>query len=219
MGSSSPRPAPTVTGKAGSGRRKAKVKIPPGVDSGTHLVMAGEGNGGGHGGPPGIYTSSSRCGPMSSFSGRVTTCASPRPSPSSGGPGDSPRRSHPQRHPRARHSAGHATRGDDPAERGKGCPPKGPAGATCLVEVRVVIPRDLNARQTALLLQLARRTRRSTHHTGGQAPGRRPLAQALEQRQELEYSEINRDAGLPCISGDLLTWWRSQVWLIQETVS
>jgi molecular chaperone DnaJ len=34
-------------------KKKIKVKIPPGVDSGTHLVMAGEGNAGGHGGPSG----------------------------------------------------------------------------------------------------------------------------------------------------------------------
>ena len=34
-------------------KKKLKVKIPPGMDSGTHLVMAGEGNGGAYGGPPG----------------------------------------------------------------------------------------------------------------------------------------------------------------------
>jgi molecular chaperone DnaJ len=34
-------------------KKKLKVKIPPGMDSGTHLVMPGEGNGGVHGGPPG----------------------------------------------------------------------------------------------------------------------------------------------------------------------
>lgn len=34
-------------------KKKIKVKIPPGMDSGTHLVMAGEGNGGAYGGPPG----------------------------------------------------------------------------------------------------------------------------------------------------------------------
>ncbi len=34
-------------------KKKIKVKIPPGMDSGTHLVMAGEGNGGLYGGPPG----------------------------------------------------------------------------------------------------------------------------------------------------------------------
>jgi molecular chaperone DnaJ len=34
-------------------KKKIKVKIPPGVDGGTHLIMAGEGNGGAYGGPPG----------------------------------------------------------------------------------------------------------------------------------------------------------------------
>lgn len=34
-------------------KKKLKVKIPPGMDSGTHLVMTGEGNEGVYGGPPG----------------------------------------------------------------------------------------------------------------------------------------------------------------------
>jgi molecular chaperone DnaJ len=34
-------------------KKKIKVKIPPGVDGGTHLIMSGEGNGGAYGGPPG----------------------------------------------------------------------------------------------------------------------------------------------------------------------
>ena len=34
-------------------KKKLRVKIPPGVDSGTHLVMAGEGNAGRFGGPAG----------------------------------------------------------------------------------------------------------------------------------------------------------------------
>jgi molecular chaperone DnaJ len=34
-------------------KKKLKVRIPPGVEAGTHLVMAGEGNGGLYGGPPG----------------------------------------------------------------------------------------------------------------------------------------------------------------------
>jgi molecular chaperone DnaJ len=34
-------------------KKKIKVKVPPGMDSGTHLVMPGEGNGGAYGGPPG----------------------------------------------------------------------------------------------------------------------------------------------------------------------
>jgi molecular chaperone DnaJ len=34
-------------------KKKLKVKIPPGMDTGTHLVMSGEGNDGVYGGPPG----------------------------------------------------------------------------------------------------------------------------------------------------------------------
>ena len=34
-------------------KKKIKVKVPPGMDSGTHLVMPGEGNDGAFGGPPG----------------------------------------------------------------------------------------------------------------------------------------------------------------------
>ncbi|MEJ5329853.1 MAG: molecular chaperone DnaJ [Desulfobaccales bacterium] len=34
-------------------KKKLRVKIPPGMDSGTHLIMAGEGNEGRFGGPPG----------------------------------------------------------------------------------------------------------------------------------------------------------------------
>jgi molecular chaperone DnaJ len=34
-------------------KKRLKVKIPPGMDSGTHLIMAGEGNEGLYGGPPG----------------------------------------------------------------------------------------------------------------------------------------------------------------------
>ncbi len=34
-------------------KKKIKVKVPPGMDSGTHLIMPGEGNDGAYGGPPG----------------------------------------------------------------------------------------------------------------------------------------------------------------------
>ncbi|MBI4794860.1 MAG: molecular chaperone DnaJ [Deltaproteobacteria bacterium] len=47
-------PCPTCRGEGRvREKKKLKVKIPPGMDSGTHLVMAGEGNGGLFGGPPG----------------------------------------------------------------------------------------------------------------------------------------------------------------------
>ncbi len=47
-------PCPACRGEGRSReKKKIKVKIPPGMDSGTHLVMAGEGNEGLYGGPPG----------------------------------------------------------------------------------------------------------------------------------------------------------------------
>jgi molecular chaperone DnaJ len=47
-------PCPTCQGEGQvRDKKKLKVKIPPGMDSGTHLIMAGEGNDGRFGGPPG----------------------------------------------------------------------------------------------------------------------------------------------------------------------
>ncbi len=47
-------PCPTCQGEGQlREKKKLKVKIPPGMDSGTHLVMPGEGNAGLYGGPPG----------------------------------------------------------------------------------------------------------------------------------------------------------------------
>jgi len=47
-------PCPTCRGEGRvREKKKLKVKIPPGMDSGTHLVMTGEGNEGRFGGPPG----------------------------------------------------------------------------------------------------------------------------------------------------------------------
>jgi molecular chaperone DnaJ len=49
---SEPCPACQGEGQARD-KKKLKVKIPPGMESGTHLIMAGEGNEGRFGGPPG----------------------------------------------------------------------------------------------------------------------------------------------------------------------
>jgi molecular chaperone DnaJ len=47
-------PCPTCRGEGlVREKKKLKVRIPPGMDSGTHLIMAGEGNEGRFGGPPG----------------------------------------------------------------------------------------------------------------------------------------------------------------------
>jgi molecular chaperone DnaJ len=47
-------PCPTCHGEGQvRDKKKLKVRIPPGMESGTHLIMAGEGNEGRFGGPPG----------------------------------------------------------------------------------------------------------------------------------------------------------------------
>jgi molecular chaperone DnaJ len=138
-------------------KKKLKVKIPPGMDSGTHLVMPGEGNGGMHGGPPGDLYIVMNVRPHDFF----------------------------QREGYDLHlqvpisfvQAALGTRftiptlkathelvippGTQPGEvirlKGEGVPyPKGQRRGDLLVTVRVVIPRDLNARQQHLLKELAK---------------------------------------------------------------
>jgi molecular chaperone DnaJ len=137
-------------------KKKIKVKIPPGVDSGTHLVMAGEGNAGRFGGPPGDLYIILQVKPHELF-----------------------RREGYDLHLQAPVSfvqAALGTRlsiptlkdtkeivippGTQPGEvirlRGEGVPyPKGSRHGDLLVEVKVVIPRDLTPRQTELLEELA----------------------------------------------------------------
>jgi molecular chaperone DnaJ len=138
-------------------KKKLNVKIPPGMDSGTHLVMPGEGNGGVHGGPPGDLYIVMHVKPHEFF----------------------------QREGNDLHltvpvsfvQAALGTRltiptlqsshelvippGTQPGEvirlKGEGVPyPKGQRKGDLLVEVRVVIPRKLNARQQHLLDELAK---------------------------------------------------------------
>lgn len=138
-------------------KKKLKVKIPPGVDSGTHLVMAGEGNAGRFGGPPGDLYIILQVRPHELF-----------------------RREGYDLHldvPISFVQAALGTRisiptlkdtkeivippGTQPGEvirlRGEGVPyPKGGRQGDLLVTVRVVIPRDLTPRQTELLQELAK---------------------------------------------------------------
>ena len=138
-------------------KKKLRVKIPPGVDSGTHLVMAGEGNAGRFGGPPGDLYIILTVRPHKLF-----------------------RREGYDLHlevPISFVQAALGTRltvptlkgtkeivippGTQPGEvirlRNEGVPyPKGGRQGDLLVEVKVVIPRDLTERQTELLKELAK---------------------------------------------------------------
>jgi|UniRef100_A0A7C5AK18 molecular chaperone DnaJ len=138
-------------------KKKLKVKIPPGVDNGTHLVMAGEGNAGRFGGPPGDLYIILHVRPHELF-----------------------RREGYDLHlevPISFVQAALGTRltiptlkgskeivippGTQPGEvirlRGEGVPyPKGQRQGDLLVQVKVVIPRQLTPRQTELLQELAR---------------------------------------------------------------
>ncbi len=82
-------------------KKKIKVKIPPGMDSGTHLVMPGEGNGGAYGGPPGdLYIVLDGPAPRAFPAGRATTCTCRCPFPLSRRPWAPASPSPPSRPPR-----------------------------------------------------------------------------------------------------------------------
>jgi molecular chaperone DnaJ len=138
-------------------KKKLKVKIPPGVDSGTHLVMAGEGNAGRFGGPAGDLYIILQVRPHKLFhrEGYDLHLAAPI----------------------SFAQAALGTRltvptlkgtkeivippGTQPGEvirlRGEGVPyPKGARQGDLLVEVKVTIPRQLSPRQTELLKELAK---------------------------------------------------------------
>ncbi|OGP70548.1 MAG: molecular chaperone DnaJ [Deltaproteobacteria bacterium RBG_13_58_19] len=153
---SDPCPACHGEGQARE-KKKLKVKIPPGVDSGTHLIMAGEGNEGRFGGPPGdLYIILQvrphelfrregydlRLGVPISFvqAALGTRLTIPTLTGSHGmviPPGTQP--------------------GEIIRLKGEGVPyPKGARRGDLLVEVKVHIPRSLNPRQQELLQELAR---------------------------------------------------------------
>ena len=137
-------------------KKKLRVKIPPGVDSGTPLVMAGEGNAGRFGGPAGDLYIILQVRPHKLFrrEGHDLHLAAPI----------------------SLAQAALGTRltvptlkgtkeivippGTQPGEvirlRGEGVPyPKGARQGDLLVEVKVTIPRSLTPRQTELLKELA----------------------------------------------------------------
>ncbi|MBU4232094.1 MAG: molecular chaperone DnaJ [Desulfobacterales bacterium] len=153
--------AEVCSGCNGEGRirekKKLKVKIPPGMDSGTHLVMPGEGNGGAHGGPPGDLYIVMNVRPHDFFQREGYDLHLQVPI------------SFVQAALGTRFTiptlkASHELvipPGTQPGEvirlKGEGVPyPKGQRRGDLLVEVRVVIPRDLNARQQHLLNELAK---------------------------------------------------------------
>jgi molecular chaperone DnaJ len=138
-------------------KKKIKVKIPPGMDSGTHLIMSGEGNQGAYGGPPGDLYIVLHVRPHEFF-----------------------RRDGYDLHlqvPVSFVQAAMGTRltiptlkdthelvippGAQPGEvirlKGEGVPyPKGSRRGDLLVEVKVLIPRTLSAKQRHLLEELAK---------------------------------------------------------------
>jgi molecular chaperone DnaJ len=151
-------PCPTCNGEGRiRERKKLKVKIPSGMDSGTHLVMPGEGNGGLHGGPSGdlyivIHVRPHDFFQREGYDLHMTV-------------------------PISFVQAALGTRftiptlensqelvippGTQPGEvirlKGQGVPyPKGQRRGDLLVEVKVHIPRNLNARQQHLLRELAK---------------------------------------------------------------
>jgi len=146
-------PCPTCRGEGRvREKKKLKVRIPPGMDSGTHLVMAREGNDGLFGGPPGDLYIILQVRPHDLF-----------------------RREGNDLHLRVPVSFAQAalgTRvtiplltgsreivippGTQPGEtirlKGEGVPyPKGPRRGDLLVQVQVSIPRNLTPRQQELL--------------------------------------------------------------------
>jgi molecular chaperone DnaJ len=138
-------------------KKKLKVKIPPGMDSGTHLVMPGEGNSGLHGGPPGDLYIVINVRPHEFFQREGYDLH--------------------LKVPVSFVQAALGTRftiptlqgthelvvppGTQPGEvirlKGEGIPyPKGQRRGDLLVEVKVIIPRTLNSRQQHLMEELAK---------------------------------------------------------------
>jgi molecular chaperone DnaJ len=138
-------------------KKKLKVKIPPGMDSGTHLVMPGEGNGGLHGGPPGDLYIVMNVRPHEFFQREGYDLH--------------------LKVPVSFVQAALGTRfiiptlqgthelvippGTQPGEvirlKGEGVPyPKGQRRGDLLLEVKVIIPRTLNSRQQHLMEELAK---------------------------------------------------------------
>jgi molecular chaperone DnaJ len=138
-------------------KKKIKVKIPPGMDSGTHLIMAGEGNEGRFGGPPGDLYIILQVKPHEMFKRdgfdlrlevpisfvqaalgtRFTIATLIGSQELTIPPGTQP--------------------GETIRLKGEGVPyPKGPRRGDLLVQVKVTIPTHLTPRQQDLLKELAK---------------------------------------------------------------
>jgi molecular chaperone DnaJ len=126
-------------------KKKIKVKIPPGMDSGTHLVMSGEGNDGVYGGPPGDLYIVLHVRPhevpvslvQSTLGTRLTIPTLKGTHDLVIPPGTQP--------------------GEVIRLKGEGVPyPKGGRRGDLLVEVKVLIPRTLSTRQRHLLEELGK---------------------------------------------------------------
>jgi molecular chaperone DnaJ len=153
-------------------KKKIKVRVPPGMDGGTHLVMPGEGNEGSFGGPPGDLYIVLAVRPHEVF-----------------------RREGYDLHldvPISFVQAALGTRltiptlkenrelaippGTQPGEvirlRGEGVPyPKGSRRGDLLVEMRVIVPRTLTPRQQHLLDELAKEEGEAAPAAQAQAQG------------------------------------------------
>jgi molecular chaperone DnaJ len=146
-------PCPDCRGEGrGRDKKRLKVRVPPGMDSGTHLVMAGEGNEGFFGGRPGDLYIILQVKPHELFhrdgydlhlqmpvsfaraalGTRVTVPLLQGVKEIVIPPGTQP--------------------GETIRLKGEGVPyPKGPRRGDLLVDVRVTIPRNLTPRQQELL--------------------------------------------------------------------
>ncbi len=151
-------PCPTCHGEGQvRDKKKLKVKIPPGMDSGTHLIMAGEGNEGRFGGPPGDLYIILQVKPHDMFrrdgfdlrlevpisfvqaalGTRLTIPTLTGSQELTIPPGTQP--------------------GEIIRLKGEGVPyPKGPRRGDLLVQVKVTIPTDLTPHQEELLKELAK---------------------------------------------------------------
>jgi molecular chaperone DnaJ len=165
-------PCPTCRGEGRvREKKKLKVRIPPGMDSGTHLVMSGEGNEGLFGGPSGDLYIILQVRPHELFrregydlhlqvpvsfaqAALGTRAAIPLLSGSREiviPPGTQP--------------------GETVRLKGEGVPyPKGSRRGDLLVEVRVTIPRQLTPRQQELLQEWVKEEPEGQTMAGPQSP-------------------------------------------------
>jgi len=153
-------------------KKKLKVKVPPGVDSGTHLIMSGEGNDGSYGAPPGdlyivlhvrphelfrregydLYLQAPISFVQAALGARLTVPTLKGSQDMVIPPGTQP--------------------GEVIRLKGEGVPyPKGSRRGDLLVEVRVTIPRDLTPRQQQLLQEFAQEAPETQARVLGENPG------------------------------------------------